>query len=256
VFGTPLKESLKYASLQISTSNTSGELYVWGYIPIVVAQCGLYLKENATEIPGTFSVAGSDERMEETAGALEAPPRYGKHVIAWKQESYTTASPSSTQGLGRAHRFLRLRKYLTQLPEPVIPRAMYHAVRHSSMLIHDPAKQPFDQDEVIATYKRLIRSMPRANQYLLLYILDLLSVFARKSDKNFMTARALAIIFRPGLLGSHPAHKSSADYDLSERVLEFLIAQQDWEPFALGGAWNLVSGKNAPTYSTVEYNCW
>lgn len=30
--------------------------------------------------------------------------------------------------------------------------------------------------------------MPRANQYLLLYVLDLLSVFARKSDKNLMTA--------------------------------------------------------------------
>ncbi len=30
--------------------------------------------------------------------------------------------------------------------------------------------------------------MPRANQYLLLYVLDLLSVFARKSDINLMTA--------------------------------------------------------------------
>lgn len=44
------------------------------------------------------------------------------------------------------------------------------------------------QDEIIKTYKQLIRSMPRQNQYLLLYVLDLLSVFARKSDKNLMTA--------------------------------------------------------------------
>jgi hypothetical protein len=50
------------------------------------------------------------------------------------------------------------------------------------------AKRPFNQEEVIATYKRLIRSMPRANQYLLLYVLDLLSVFARKADKNRMDA--------------------------------------------------------------------
>lgn len=55
------------------------------------------------------------------------------------------------------------------------------------------AKKPFSQDEVIATYKRLIRSMPRANQYLLLYVLDLLSVFARKSDKNLMTAKSAYI---------------------------------------------------------------
>ena len=52
------------------------------------------------------------------------------------------------------------------------------------------AKQPHNEDEIIATYKRLIRSMPRANQYLLLYVLDLLSVFARKSDKNLMTAKS------------------------------------------------------------------
>jgi hypothetical protein len=30
--------------------------------------------------------------------------------------------------------------------------------------------------------------MPRANQYLLLYVLDLLSVFARRADKNRMDA--------------------------------------------------------------------
>ena len=34
----PLKESLKYASVQISTANANGELYVWGYIPVVVAK--------------------------------------------------------------------------------------------------------------------------------------------------------------------------------------------------------------------------
>lgn len=38
VFGKPLRESLRYASVHISTSNTRGELYVWGYIPVVVAK--------------------------------------------------------------------------------------------------------------------------------------------------------------------------------------------------------------------------
>ena len=108
-------------------------------------------------------------------------------------------------------------------------------------------RKPFNHDEVIATYKRLIRRMPRANQYLLLYVLDLLSVFARKSDKNLMTATStpssfvcdfyfdrrplpidLAVIFRPGLI-SHPNHEMSpGEHALSQQVLEFLIAQQDW----------------------------
>ena len=38
VFGKPLKDSLAYASVQISTANANGELYVWGYIPVVVAK--------------------------------------------------------------------------------------------------------------------------------------------------------------------------------------------------------------------------
>jgi len=101
---------------------------------------------------------------------------------------------------------------------------------------------------VITTYKRLILSMPHANQYLLLYVLDLLSVFARKAEKNLMTAQSsrlfpsfifpyltmrtsltdLAVIFRPGLM-SHPSHElSPSEHRLSQDVLEFLIAHQDW----------------------------
>lgn len=38
IFGKPLKEGLKHASVQISTANSNGELYVWGYIPVVVAK--------------------------------------------------------------------------------------------------------------------------------------------------------------------------------------------------------------------------
>ncbi|KAI9061134.1 Rho GTPase activation protein [Trametes sanguinea] len=215
VFGKPLKESLKYASVQISTANANGELYVWGYIPVVVAKCGLYLKENAngrsaTEVAGTFRVSGSTKRMRELQAAFETPPRYGKN-LDWKKENYTTHDVASV-----------FRRYLTQMPEPVIPHDMYHQFRDAL------AKKPFNQDEVIATYKRLIRSMPRANQYLLLYVLDLLSVFARKSDKNLMTAKNLAVIFRPALI-AHPTHEMSPqEHQLSQDVLEFLIAHQDW----------------------------
>jgi hypothetical protein len=44
------------------------------------------------------------------------------------------------------------------------------------------------EDEQIAAYKDLILRMPKPNQYLLLYVLDMLSVFARRSDVNLMTA--------------------------------------------------------------------
>ncbi|KAH7926374.1 RhoGAP-domain-containing protein [Leucogyrophana mollusca] len=210
VFGKPLRESLRHASVQISTANANGDLYVWGYIPVVVAKCGLYLKENATEVEGTFRVNGSTKRMRDLQAAFEAPPRYGKS-LDWKKENFTTHDVASV-----------FRRYLTQMPEPVIPHDMYHDFRDAL------AKQHTNHDEVVTTYKRLIQRMPRANQYLLLYVLDLLSVFARKSDKNLMTATNLAVIFRPGLI-SHPNHElSPGEHLLSQQVLEFLIAQQDW----------------------------
>ncbi|KAG9119823.1 hypothetical protein FRC07_004953 [Ceratobasidium sp. 392] len=225
VFGIPLRESLRYASVQISTADPSGELYVWGYIPVVVAKCGLFLKENgmhcrfpvvpnlipspATEVEGVFRINGSNRRMRDLQTLFESPPRYGKD-LNWKNESYTSHDVASV-----------FRRYLTQMPEPVIPNEQYHSFRAAL------SKQPRDVSEVIHTYRRLIKEMPRANQYLLLYVLDLLSVFARKADKNLMTESNLAVIFRPGII-SHPAHEMQPqEHALSQQVLVFLIQHQD-----------------------------
>lgn len=65
------------------------------------------------------------------------------------------------------------------------PQPVFH-IDPSSVL----AKKPFNRDEAITRYKRLIRSLQDDNRFLLLYVLDLLSVFARKSDKNLMTAKS------------------------------------------------------------------
>ncbi|KAL0573287.1 GTPase activating protein (GAP) for Rho1p [Marasmius crinis-equi] len=106
--------------------------------------------------------------------------------------------------------------------EPVIPCDLYHDFRDAIV------KEPFDQEEVILNYKHLIWGMPRPNKDLLLYVLALLSMFARNSDKNLMPVTTLAAIFRPGLI-SHPSHETALEeHRLSQRVLEFLIVEQDW----------------------------
>lgn len=45
IFGVPLQESIKYANVAISLFNEEGESYIYGYVPIVVAKCGVFLKE-------------------------------------------------------------------------------------------------------------------------------------------------------------------------------------------------------------------
>lgn len=45
IFGVPLQDSIKYANVAISLFNEEGESYIYGYVPIVVAKCGVFLKE-------------------------------------------------------------------------------------------------------------------------------------------------------------------------------------------------------------------
>lgn len=54
--------------------------------------------------------------------------------------------------------------------------------------MYEPFRETLYMDDPIPRYKDLIRSMPANNRYLLLYVLDLLHVFALKSDINLMTA--------------------------------------------------------------------
>ncbi|KIS68917.1 uncharacterized protein UMAG_02902 [Mycosarcoma maydis] len=212
VFGVPLRQSLKYASVAISIAGEDGQQYVWGYVPVVVAKVGLYLKENATEVEGVFRIAGSQKRMKELQETFDTPPRYGKSVDWSKYSVHDAASV--------------LRRYFNHMPEPVVPHDLYTEFRNIR------AKEQFDQAGAIKTYRLLISSMPSASQYLLLYVLDLLAVFARKSDKNLMPSSNLAVIFQPGMF-SHPSHElSPGEHKLAVQVLEFLIDHQDH--FVLG----------------------
>ena len=44
-FSGPLHESIKYANVAISLTNDDDEIFIDGYVPIVVAKCGIFLKE-------------------------------------------------------------------------------------------------------------------------------------------------------------------------------------------------------------------
>jgi GTPase-activating protein SAC7 len=85
----------------------------------------------------------------------------------------------------------------------------------------------FDELAAINKYQHLITELPPLNRQLLLYILDLLAVFAAKSDENRMNSQNLAAIFQPGML-SHPNHAMAPEeYRLNQCVIIFLIENQD-----------------------------
>ena len=83
VFGKPLKESLKYASVQISTANANGELYVWGYIPVVVAK-------SCVPFTLTFAIISVNARQLRNSSGLylkEQGAFHPRHVHAHTQTS-------------------------------------------------------------------------------------------------------------------------------------------------------------------------
>lgn len=172
---------------------------------------------------GIFRLAGSEKRIKELKAQFDAPPRWGKG-LDWS--GYTVHDAANI-----------LRRYFNQLPEPIIPLQYYDRFRsplrgHQAEAVgpiegQSPSVGGFDPDNAVHIYQQLIKELPSLNRQLLLYILDLLAVFAAKAETNKMTTSNLAAIFQPGIL-SHPQHDMSPqDYRLSQDVLIFLIDNQD-----------------------------
>lgn len=167
-------------------------------------------------------MSGSEKRIKELKTIFDSPERYGKG-LDWA--GYTVHDAANV-----------LRRYLNLLPEPIVPLDLYERFRdplrgHIKQPVNDnegpQLDDDFDVDKAIATYQQLITELPPLNRQLLLYILDLLAVFASKSDENRMNSQNLAAIFQPGML-SHPQHDMSPlEYRLSQDVLIFLIENQD-----------------------------
>ncbi|KAJ6444774.1 GTPase-activating protein [Purpureocillium lavendulum] len=222
IFGVPLRQSITYANVAISLIDENGQSYIYGYVPIVVAKCGVFLKEKATGIEGIFRLSGSEKRIKELKSIFDSPDRYGKGLV-W--DGYTVHDAANV-----------LRRYLNDLPEPVVPLDLYEKFRDP---LRGATKQAvgdlegpqfvdnFDENAAIHKYQQLITELPPLNRQLLLYILDLLAVFAAKSDENRMNSQNLAAIFQPGML-SHPTHAMAPEeYRLNQCVLIFLIENQD-----------------------------
>ncbi|KAM0791716.1 hypothetical protein ACM66B_003985 [Microbotryomycetes sp. NB124-2] len=181
VFGVSPQQSLKYASVAIRLVASDGKPYVYGYVPIVVAKCGMWLKENATHTQGIFRVSGSNKRINQLQTLFDSPPTYGRD-LDWN--GYSVHDAASV-----------LRRYLNQMPEPVIPAELY--LDFTAVL-----QRNLPEHEAVDEYKKLIGLLPAPSRYLLLYLLDFLAVFVRYSTFNLMTASNLATVFQPGLVST------------------------------------------------------
>lgn len=233
IFGVPLEASVKYASVKISLTDSKGDSFVYGHVPVIIAKCSVYLKQKALDVEGIFRVPGSSRRIKQLQVEFNSPPRFGKDM-GW--EGYTVHDAANL-----------LRRYLNTLPEPIIPLASVNEFRdllekfpsipaylNAQIQIMNPGTEssasqdvPPPSSEVVSQavkeYQSLISALPPIRLQLLVYLLDLLSVFDAQSKETRMPASNLAATFQPAIL-SHPEHDMNPDeYQLSRLVVEFLI---------------------------------
>ncbi|KAI8388233.1 Rho GTPase activation protein [Radiomyces spectabilis] len=204
VFGLPLSESIRYAHSSISYIDDITGIQCFGVIPTVVAKCGSFLKEEGLTVEGIFRLSGSAKRIGMLQTIFDTPDHYGMQ-LDWR--GYTVHDAANV-----------MRRFLNHLPEPVITLEYYRAFKNT---------MEFETlEDKIAAFQSLIERLPLAHQYLLLYLLDMLGLFARTWESTRMDIACLASVFAPGML-SHPDDiLNPAGYKESQRVLTFLIENQ------------------------------
>ncbi|KAJ8663063.1 hypothetical protein O0I10_001240 [Lichtheimia ornata] len=209
VFGLPLSESILYAHSTISYMDPSSGALCYGVIPTIVAKCGSFLKSKALATEGIFRMSGSIRRIADLQCIFNTPEDYGAK-FEWEHGKYTVHDAANV-----------MRRFLNHLPEPVIPLDYYR-----------PFKEAYDDDydtsmAKIEAFQNLIDCLPLVHQYLLMYIMDMLGLFANAEEKTRMSISSLAAVFAPGIL-SHPDDEyRPGGYKESQNVLEFLIRNHD-----------------------------
>lgn len=120
IFGVSLEESVNYASGSLKLGkkfDKEGNPIILGKIPVIVANCAHFLKtSNAKKVEGIFRVSGSARRIKELQIVLTDPNQnFGKN-LDWSP--YTVHDAANL-----------LRRYLNNLPEPIVPLDFYQKFR-------------------------------------------------------------------------------------------------------------------------------
>ena len=127
--------------------------------------------------------------------------------------------------VGAANLLLR---YLKTLPEPIIPYDFYNRFRTIENLIDRPLGIPLnDLHPALTAAQQLVRELPAFHRTLLLYMLDILAVFASYSHNNEMPASRLVAAFQPSLLCGKAEEMDSREHQIAHGIMVFMVENQD-----------------------------
>ena len=165
LFGVPLAEALETPS------------HVQNGLPIVVAQCLRFLYEHGLGVEGIFRVPGDRALLNELRTAYDAGERVDLAVV---RDPHAVAS--------------LLKMYLRDLPEPLIPEALYDPLLATQT---DPALAPAAAH---ARIRALLAALPAPNTHVLQHVLAFAAELARHSRTNKMSVENVSLCFGPTLM--------------------------------------------------------
>ncbi|RCH99139.1 Rho GTPase activating protein 24 [Rhizopus azygosporus] len=168
LFGSPLVTALARSSIK----TTNGLC-----VPGILARCYDEIYANGMELEGIFRKSGSAAVMNQLQARFEAA-----------EDPLTVTFPPNVNGHSIAG---LLKRYLQQLPEPVIPK------QNQRQFIEAFDDIKYSDDTIKARLLEACKALPYEHLHLLQFILYMCTMTQRCEKTNHMSLNSLAIIFAP-----------------------------------------------------------
>ncbi|XP_055975449.1 GEM-interacting protein [Sorex fumeus] len=184
-------------------------------VPFLVTRCTAEMEQRGLNVQGIYRVSGSRVRMERLCQAFEN----GRALV-----DLSGHSPHDIAGV--------LKRFLQELPEPVVPFHLYDAFMSLAKTLRpDPGRvpsNPVPSPDTIRALKGLLLQLPDSNYSTLRHLAAHLARVAAQFAENKMSANNLGIVFGPTLLrapaGPGPAAVACLlDSGHQAQLVEFLI---------------------------------
>ncbi|XP_048589328.1 arf-GAP with Rho-GAP domain, ANK repeat and PH domain-containing protein 1 isoform X2 [Nematostella vectensis] len=148
-------------------------------IPHIVANCLQFIETYGLQAEGIYRVPGSQAKMRALALAFNQAP---SHVML-TLDDYSVNEVTGT-----------LKKYLRELPEPVIPSNLYQRFIDVSRIL--------DHETKLISMKSVIQQLPKVNYDTLKRIIGHFTKVVAEQQVNLMGIENISVIFGPTLMSN------------------------------------------------------